>query len=937
MRRKSDGSLSLFAAAGATLLAGALAAAQPAEPTHHQLTEPGPDEVATLYATGEQVVVQTHTRWKLICGSDDSSITHDEFLQIIERNKAATGQADPNAPAARGGPDFIFSVTGAIPTEAPAAIAGVESYLEGLFGDPITVNISIHFEPMSGSVLGATGSDYASDQWTDARLGLVNGMDSDDTIQTFLPTGSDVPVRYNGNSGGVSAEDRLNVTRANYRAAIGHVSGRAASMSINTNVNWDWNPANGVPWNRSCFQSVLVHEIGHAMGFVSSADNRFSAEMDLLDIYRFQRTDGDNDYNPDTLAELTTTPRLVDYNTPDDDHITDLIFVEYRMSDGSPWQASHFRDQGSNIGLMAPALPGGTTFYPNFFKTSDINVFDAIGWDYPPVPPAPIPVAVDDAFTTPKHQPLVITRAALLANDHDPDDDPLNLTSFTQPLSGSLVDNGDQTFTYTPALAFTGVDTFTYTLTDDDGSDDAIVVITVTPAPTTYRVDLAASGAGTGLTWANALTSLDTALAMAVADDEIWVAEGVYRPAGAGRTATFTIPADVEVYGGFPAGGGDNTFAARNPAADAFETILSGDLADNDHEGDRSDNTYHVVTMPAGAATLDGFTIRGGTADGAGASNQDRGAGLLINGGSATLRNLRIIDNHATFIGGGLFSSGATTELVSCTLLANSAPRGGGAGFSNGSATIVNLAASGNSSNADGAALYLAGLDAHVTNITCTDNTAANSAVAAAGNATVQLRNAILADNSVRALAIASGATVDVDHSLIQGGQAGVNIISGALNWLEGNLDAAPLLVNQRGPDAVAGTGDEDFTPGPGSPAIDAGVNDAVSVTVDLLGQARRVDAVHYDDIGSGTAPIVDIGAVEAPADTPLPAPGCACETDGNDAQVDVFDLLAYLDLWFAGDAQAERTGDDPVVIDVFDLLSFLDCWFPASAGNPCS
>ena len=114
-------------------------------------------------------------------------------------------------------------------------------------------------------------------------------------------------------------------------------------------------------------------------------------------------------------------------------------------------------------------------------------------------------------------------------------------------------------------------------------------------------------------------------------------------------------------------------------------------------------------------------------------------------------------------------------------------------------------------------------------------------------------------------------------------------------------------------------------------------MNDAVSVTVDLLGQARRVDAVHYDDLGSGTAPIVDIGAVEAPADTPLPAPGCACETDGNDARVDVFDLLAYLDLWFAGDAQAERTGDDPVVIDVFDLLSFLDCWFPASAGNPCS
>src|SRR5690606_18848029 len=65
-------------------------------------------------------------------------------------------------------------------------------------------------------------------------------------------------------------------------------------------------------------------------------------------------------------------------------------------------------------------------------------------------------------------------------------------------------------------------------------------------------------------------------------------------------------------------------------------------------------------------------------------------------------------------------------------------------------------------------------------------------------------------------------------------------------------------------------------------------------------------------------------------------APICLCETDGNDAQLDVFDLLAYLDLWFAGDAAAEMTGDDPALVDVFDLLAFLDCWFPASSGAAC-
>jgi hypothetical protein len=61
--------------------------------------------------------------------------------------------------------------------------------------------------------------------------------------------------------------------------------------------------------------------------------------------------------------------------------------------------------------------------------------------------------------------------------------------------------------------------------------------------------------------------------------------------------------------------------------------------------------------------------------------------------------------------------------------------------------------------------------------------------------------------------------------------------------------------------------------------------------------------------------------------------PACPCDLDGTPG-VDVFDLLAYLDLWFPQDAAADIDGSAGV--DVFDLLAFLDCWFPASAGSPC-
>ena len=68
-------------------------------------------------------------------------------------------------------------------------------------------------------------------------------------------------------------------------------------------------------------------------------------------------------------------------NGPNDAHISDYVTVEYAMSDGSPYQASHFREQTSNLGIMDPAFSSGQTFYPNYMKASDLTAFDGIGWD----------------------------------------------------------------------------------------------------------------------------------------------------------------------------------------------------------------------------------------------------------------------------------------------------------------------------------------------------------------------------------------------------------------------------------------------------------------------------------------------------------------------------------------------------------------------------
>jgi RHS repeat-associated protein len=93
-----------------------------------------------------------------------------------------------------------------------------------------------------------------------------------------------------------------------------------------------------------------------------------------------------------------------------------------------------------------------------------------------------VPQAEDDSVTTDEDTPLDISAASLLANDTDVDGDTLSIASFTVPSNGTLSDNDNGTYTYTPSANFNGDDSFTYTISDgNDGTDTATVSITVNP------------------------------------------------------------------------------------------------------------------------------------------------------------------------------------------------------------------------------------------------------------------------------------------------------------------------------------------------------------------------------------------------------------------------------------------------------------------------
>lgn len=79
------------------------------------------------------------------------------------------------------------------------------------------------------------------------------------------------------------------------------------------------------------------------------------------------------------------------------------------------------------------------------------------------------PDARDDTASTEKNTPKVIN---VLANDSDPDGNPLTVTGATDPPNGSVVINPDQTITYTPDANFVGTDSFQYTISDGNGGAD---------------------------------------------------------------------------------------------------------------------------------------------------------------------------------------------------------------------------------------------------------------------------------------------------------------------------------------------------------------------------------------------------------------------------------------------------------------------------------
>ena len=202
-----------------------------------------------------------------------------------------------------------------------------------------------------------------------------------------------------------------------------------------------------------------------------------------------------------------------------------------------------------------------------------------------------------------------------------------------------------------------------------------------TALPARLCVNEGATGARTGVDWPAAFDSLQGALRTALVAGgrvaAIWVAQGTYEPSSSGedRQATFHLTNGTTVYGGFI--GDEDHLYERDPVTNT--TWLNGDLNRDDDPNDPntlSDNSFHVATACGTSVTavLDGFTITGGNANSS--TPNDRGAGVYLGRGHATIRNCVIVDNTALAEAGGIYSSIARPHLDGVTIGNNTGPVG---------------------------------------------------------------------------------------------------------------------------------------------------------------------------------------------------------------------------------------------------------------------
>ncbi|MFB2897047.1 NF038122 family metalloprotease [Aerosakkonemataceae cyanobacterium BLCC-F50] len=306
----------------------------------------------------------------------------------------------------------------------PRALAGFQTASDlwsDLLIDNVTVNLDIGYRALGSGVLGETGTTLYDRSYSVLRNALsLDATSTDDAIAVSnLQTGSalDMLINYTANnpngSGSATPYFDNNNSNNNRLALLTGANAKAlgllpadnadsdGSIAFSSLFNFDFDRTDGIDADKYDFISVAAHEIGHALGFISSVD-----DIDYVAGFLKQTSQySENDYLPTTADFFRFSSNSIQYGKSVID-LTAGSTDQYFSIDGGNTriasfstgqflgdrrQASHWKDDiltGVYLGIMDPGYssPVLSRTQPRFITNNDVMLFDVIGWDRRAVP-----------------------------------------------------------------------------------------------------------------------------------------------------------------------------------------------------------------------------------------------------------------------------------------------------------------------------------------------------------------------------------------------------------------------------------------------------------------------------------------------------------------------------------------------------------------------
>ena len=284
--------------------------------------------------------------------------------------------------------------------DAKQAFIRAAAHWEALIANPITMVLDVDFgttnfgTPFGANVLGSTASQlaFSTNGYSQLKNQLVNSQSSQLETQLYglLPT-TNIPT----DKGNIS---NILATTPNLRALgilpatadpVGEADdlGDPPAIGFNSNFLFDLDPSDGISQGLTDFDAVVTHEIGHAIGFITTmgatSTNPISASP--WDIFRFNGLPNGGG----VLATFQTDSRVQTNGGPNGTQfffngVTNIPLStgsNSNPSDGDGNQGSHWKDDslisGRYIGIMDPKIGPG---HRQLISDNDVNMLDTIGY-----------------------------------------------------------------------------------------------------------------------------------------------------------------------------------------------------------------------------------------------------------------------------------------------------------------------------------------------------------------------------------------------------------------------------------------------------------------------------------------------------------------------------------------------------------------------------